>query len=498
MQHENIENETSNIVKTVNKSTKSGTGFSTPQSTVRPSSSKSTSKSIATPRNLFSPSQSISGREAARLAKQQSTAERIKKVSSLKEKWAKEREIHAQVNKEKRAIELKKLQDETDAASAARKRAIDAERTYELLEKQREKELLSASLEERKQLALDMEHQAKAKRRISIFINSKMRNASLKKENELKTQKQQEIVTELADRRTDFLQLRQAKAAEKQQRRDSMANRTLTAQQQREAEEAMAKKLAEEEAALLETRHLNWEDDKKAKARAEQSRRESMANRTLTAQQQREAEEDMAKKLAEEEAALLETRHLNWEDDKKAKRAQEEQRRLSVAGRLDHWRDQKQVTQAELSASQNLERDFLKSRQLDHQDVQQYKKSQTLRDRKSLAGRLQKWREERVDPGIKAMADSVERELQQQAHEDVKNYNLKLEHERRESLAFRLEKARKDRTFEAGQHALSQIIEEEERKLQEYDRQDVKNYRARLLEDRRRSMQYRNEIEVGL
>ena len=72
------------------------------------------------------------------------------------------------------------------------------------------------------------------------------------------------------------------------------------------------------------------------------------------------------------------------------------------------------------------------------------------------------------------------------------------EDEGRESLAFRLEKARKDRTFEAGQHALSQIIEEEERKLQEYDRQDVKNYRARLLEDRRRSMQYRNEIEVGL
>jgi hypothetical protein len=379
----------------------------------------------------------------AKLAKLQSTAERIKKVSSLKEKWAKDREINAQINKEKRALELRKLQDETDAAAAARKKAIDAERTYELLEKQREKDLLAASLEERTELARKLQEQARAKRRISVFLNATLRNNALKKEAELKAQKQQEIVSELSDRRTDFLQMRQAKARE------------------------------------------------------EQSRRESMANRGIAAQAQREAEEKLAKKAAEEEAALLETRHLNWEDDHKFKQEQEQARRLSVAGRLDHWREQKQVGEKELCTIKENERELLQTRQLDHQDMLQYKKQLVQRDRQSLAGRLQKWREQKEDPGVKVMAAALERELQEQANEDVRNYQLKLETQRRESLAYRLEKARKDKTFEAGQHALKRIVEEEEHKLQEYDRQDVKNYRERLLEDRRKSVQYRQEVEVS-
>jgi hypothetical protein len=339
-------------------------------------------------------------------------------------------------------LELRKLQDETDAAAAARKKAIDAERTYELLEKQRQKDLLAASLEERTELARALEKQSKAKRRISIFLNSTLRNNALKKEAEMKAQKQQELVSELSDRRTDFLQMRQAKARE------------------------------------------------------DQSRRESMANRGIAAQMQREAEEKLAKKAAEEEAALLETRHLNWEDDHKFKQEQEQRRRLSVAGRLDNWREQKQAGEKELSTIKENERDLLQTRQLDHQDMQQYKKQLVQRDRQSLAGRLQKWREQKEDPGVKVMAAALERELQEQANEDVKNYQLKLEHQRRESLAYRLEKARKDKTFEAGQHALKRIVEEEERKLQEYDRQDVKNYRERLLEDRRKSVQYRQEVEV--
>eukprot|EP00428_Durinskia_dybowskii_P062108 CAMPEP_0170386926 /NCGR_PEP_ID=MMETSP0117_2-20130122/17293_1 /TAXON_ID=400756 /ORGANISM="Durinskia baltica, Strain CSIRO CS-38" /LENGTH=576 /DNA_ID=CAMNT_0010642777 /DNA_START=136 /DNA_END=1866 /DNA_ORIENTATION=- len=415
--------------------------MTTPKSVSRPTSAKSTSKTLATPKNLFSPCPA-SGREAARLAKLQSTAERLKKVSHLKEKWAKEKEIHAQINKEKRTQELKRLQDETDAAAAARKKALDADRTYELLEKQREKELLASSLEARNQLARDLEAQSKAKRRISVFLNSKIRNAALQKEAEMKSQKQQEMVTELADRRSDFLQKRQAKARE------------------------------------------------------EQNRRESMANRGIAAQMQREAEEKLAKKAAEEEASLLETRHLNWEDDHKAKQALEQQRRMSMAGRLDNWREQKHITEAELNTSKNMEKDLMKSRHLDHQDMQQYKKSLVQRDRQSLAGRLQKWREEKEDPGVKAMAAAVERELQEAELEDVRNYRSKLEQNRRDSLAYRLEKARKDRTFEAGQSALKRIVEEEERKLQEFDRMDVKNYRQRLLEDRRKSIQYRNEVEI--
>lgn len=447
MHEENCENEVGNVVApkpcdSAKPKSKISQGMVTPKSQPRPTSSKSATKSLSTPRILFSPAQSATGREAAKLAKLQSTAERIKKVTGLKEKWAKEKEINAQVNREKKLAELKKLQDDTDAAAAARKKAIDAERTYELSERQREKELLAASLEERNQLARDLEAKAKAKRRISVFLSTKMRSSALQKEAELKAKKQAETITELSDRRTDFLQIRQAKARE------------------------------------------------------EQNRRESMANRGVTAQQHREAEERMAKQLAEEEKALLEMRQRNWEDDNKAKQLAEQQRRISIAGRLDHWRDQKTVEQTELNATKKQTVELFQTRRLEHQDVQQYKKELIQRDRQSLAGRLQKWREQKVDPGIQAVADQIERELQEQAHEDVKNYRATLEQQRRESLAYRLEKARKDKTFEAGQLALTQIVEEEERKLQDYDRQDVQNYRQKVIEDRRRSLQFRNDTEV--
>ena len=410
----------------------------TPKSQSRPVSAKS----LTTPVALFSPA--ASGRELAKLAKIQSTAERIKKVNSLKEKWSKERDIKAQLNKEKKAHDFKKIQDDADAAAALRKKAIDAERTYELLEKQRQKDMLSASLEERNQLAKDLEAKAKAKRRISVFLNSKLRNDALKNEAMMKTQKQQETVSELSDRRIDFLQLRQAKERE------------------------------------------------------EQRRRESMANHTMTAQQHREAEERMAKQVAAEEAALLEMRQKNAEDDRKAKQAAEQQRRASMAGRLDHWREQKQVEQSEFTATKEQELDLLKTRHLDHQDVQQYKNEEVQRDRKSLAGRLQKWREEKVDPGIQRMADSIERELQEEALKDVKEHQAKLERERRSSLAFRLEKARKDRAYDAGLLALKSVVEEAEAKIHQADREDVQGYRQRLIEDRRASIQFRNETAVRI
>ena len=220
-----------------------------------------------------------------------------------------------------------------------------------------------------------------------------------------------------------------------------------------------------------------------------------MANRGLTAQQQREAEAEMARQAAEEEAALLTTRQLNWEDDHKAKQLAEQQRRMSMAGRLDHWREQKQVESTEQQVAKEQTIDLLSTRRLDHQDVQKYKSELVQRDRMSLAGRLQKWREEKEDPTAKIQAEAIERELQEAALEDVKNYRLKEAHGRRESLAYRLEKARKDRTFEAGQHALTQIIEEEERRIQDADREDVQNYRAKLQEARRQSVQYRLTVE---
>ena len=72
--------------------------LATKKSHTTPLKPSSTTASLTTAPNTPS-----SSREAAIQAKIQSTAERIKKVASLKDKWAKEKERKMQSHREKRA-----------------------------------------------------------------------------------------------------------------------------------------------------------------------------------------------------------------------------------------------------------------------------------------------------------------------------------------------------------------------------------------------------------
>mmetsp|Transcript_25568 Transcript_25568/g.42866 ORF Transcript_25568/g.42866 Transcript_25568/m.42866 type:complete len:619 (-) Transcript_25568:241-2097(-) len=411
----------------------------TPKQEVRPSSSKS-AKPLSSSQKSIPLSPAPTAREAAKLAKQQSTAERVRKVNILKEKWAKEREEKLLLNQQKRAEGIKRLHDQSEAARELRKKQNEAKKSFELREKQRNQELLASSLEARNQLAKDMEAQTKAKRRISVFLNNSLRNKALQKDAVLKKQQAEKQQLELSDRRVDCLFVREAKLRE------------------------------------------------------EISRRESMAIRGATAAEQRHMEALLTQQKSEQQKSLFDMRQKNWEDDRKVKNDEIKQRRQSVANRLDEWREHKKVEGLQLSAKKAAQQDLFFTQKLDHDDVQQYKKSLVQRDRDSLAGRLQKWREEREDPGLKAAADAIEHELQEAAREDVKAYELKLKQQRRQSLAYRLEKAREDKDYEAGQKATKKMMEDEEQRLREFDRKDVQNYRNRLQEARRQSVQYRNEM----
>jgi hypothetical protein len=423
------------------------TCVATPEAAPRPPASARLGSTLGaaplpTPFSPSSTSFATSAREAAKLAKVQSTTERIRRVTHLKEKWAKEKGEKILRNKNKKVTDLRKVQDENTAAAAARKKMLDAQKSYADREKEEQRELLSASVECRAQLAKDMDAKSKAKRRISVFLNNSIRKQAVAKEEMLRRAEKDRVQFDLDLRRTDVLQNRSAKMADDIKRRESMAGRGVASKMQREVELQM---IAEEK---------------------------------------------------DEVSELMKTRHMNWEDDRHGKQTADQMRRMSVAGRLDEWRDQKKVSEQTLHSQKQFDKNLLHTQKLDHDDVLGYKKDLVKRDRMSLAGRLQKWREERVDPGIQFAADAIERELQQCAYEDVQEYKLTLRAQRRESVAFRLDKAKEDKTFEAGQKAIAKVVHDEEQRLHDYDFQDVNNYRKGLQEARRQSLHYRNVKEV--
>jgi hypothetical protein len=136
----------------------------------------------------------------------------------------------------------------------------------------------------------------------------------------------------------------------------------------------------------------------------------------------------------------------------------------------------------------------------DWKDIQSYKENQAKHDRESLAGRLQKWKEETELEAKQRRqqeeVDQINRELAFQEYEDMRAYERQMRENRRQSLAYRLDKAKKDKDFEKGQQALQQACYEEEVRLRHYERLDVQKYQEELRQARRQSLQYRNAVAV--
>jgi hypothetical protein len=367
--------------------------MTTPQPKMKPSNSTlSLASSIQS--SPFSPTGSMMStcsttRESAKMAKLMSTAERIRQVSMLKEKWTKEKERKAMVNKEKREKELKKLQHDTEMMALQRKKALDKKKQVEQEEKDKEREMLADSLKTRSQLVKDLDIQAKARRRISIFVNSAIREKAKKKQAELELQQKQQEAEELSTRRIDFLQFRQNKVIEDMNRRESLVNRGLMSKTQKLAENEMLRKSAEEEASLHETRRLNWLDDNQAAQKAEQNRRESLMGRLDKWREEKAEESKQAEQKAIADAIERELEYGAYQDELKYKASLEQQRRTSLAYRLDKARKDRTLEEGQMQFQAELEREELRIQALDREDMLSYRKMLQDQRRKSLQYRNQ-------------------------------------------------------------------------------------------------------------
>lgn len=401
-----------------------------------------TPKKLAT--NATSHTTPSSSREAAIQAKLQSTAERKKKVAGLKDKWAKEKERKMQSHRQKRAEELKRQQENMSAASEQRR--VLAEKRRDAMEKQKEQErkVLQASLEAASQLSKDLAENMKARRRQSTLL------------------------------KTEILRRQEAKTKEI----------------------AAAKKT--EEDSLNQSKREDMLAVREAKKQAEMKRRQSMAAKTEVARQIKEVESNIAMEAKEQEKSLLDFRYSAWVGEKEYKKNEEAKRRESMVGRLDAWRTHKSMDN-ELKQREHHENiEYLDSKRLDWQSRNEMKSQEALDRRQSLALRLQTWRDQNAQIKLskieEAEAERYNNELKAQEREDVLNYKQQCNEDRRSSLAHRLATAREDKNWERGQAALLAIAAEESRQLQAEDIANLAAYKQKQEEERRNSLQFRNEV----
>ena len=387
-----------------------------------------------------------STRDGVKNTKLQASAELTHKVQIRKENWAREKELKARQNKICREANAKKAQELCDAAAEARKHSAEKKKRMVDRQKKEEHDMLAASLAERAQLAVDLQREAKARRRISIFLNKKMKESAKLKEREMQEEEKKKEADLLASRRINFLSAREAKKAEELRKRESLATRGVKASFDRKVDEVIANN----------------------------------------------------EKFLERD--IIDARLENRIDECNQKYLEKIRNRQSLANRLDVWRMQRTLVQEEEYEEQQSRVEECRVRQEDWQDIQRYKETQAKRDRESLAGRLQKWKEEKEFTGhLRSQeheAEQIERELAQQELEDIHEYQEDSKRKRKQSLAYRLDKARKDQDFEKGQLALQQAYQEEELQMKTIDREDVKKFREQLLAARRQSLQYRTQLAV--
>ena len=335
-------------------------------------------------------STSTSVREAARLAKLQCTAEKVRQVSALKEKW-------------------------------------------------------NVELQERKN-ATNFEEKEKERRRKSVALNNEIHRKAKENESKILLQLKQNEIYLLASRRDDHIQVQEYKQMEQKRKRESMIGRGIQFHKQKQVE--------------LQLQSIKEEEDK----------------------------------------SILQLRHQNWQDEQQYKQQQKvnEQQDLQLKS-IDFSKQKEIITQQEIQQQNQLSEEMNK-RHSDWIDIQKYKKAIENKSRLSMAGRISKWREEKtVEMKLKEdqeIAKEMDILLKTQELEDVQSYQEKLKAHARKSLCYRLDKSKKDNEVVKKMHAIEKQIEEENRQLYLEDRLVIQTSFEHAKKAARESLLQHHEFEL--
>jgi len=344
--------------------------------------------------------------------------------------------------------ERKIIQNASELAARSRKEYMEKKTAFETKKKIQTKELLSSSLTVKSDRSKDLEIKEREKRRKSIALRNQMRAEADKRE-QLKLQEKQRYEEELiADKKLDYLQMKESMLAEAQKRRESL-----------------------------------------------EARNEEMRKHQEFA--------DLQKKLAKAaEREIIEVHRDLWKKNPDVQKKMKEKVRKSIAFRLENWRVHKKVelerANKELKDAQsnaNIHKD-------EFEDVRAFRKEQAEKDREEIKRQNEEHRRQKevieTLNAEKMEAKRYESELHEEERQDLLNYQLEMEKSRRESVVYRAETARRAAAWEQQQKQLEVEKKEADRILASTERFEMKCCKEQKQEENRQSLAFRNQKETEI
>ena len=294
-------------------------------------------------------------------------------------------------------------------------------------------------------------------------------------------------------------------AAEKAKERAEFVKATLKRSHEAKAKkrhndlrfmEKLRKQAADEQAerarARYEERHALQADLKLQATAAAASESELRAKERSM---QTKWERAMATKRAQAADARREAASGDRADVAAFKFAQHARARKSLAGKLDNWRAQRKQADVDRAAAATQ---AAEDRALDagaRADVAAFKSSQHARARKSLAGKLDKWRAQRKQAAsARAAAEEAaaeDRSLDEQDREDVRLAEALNAEARRMSLAQRRIESERDRCVAHALDCDQKLQEEQDRAAAEIDDAAIAESMQKTRENARKSVAFR-------
>jgi hypothetical protein len=271
--------------------------------------------SAMAPKTPGAPPQSaskLSARDTATKTKQEHTAEKIRQVTELKEKWAREKERKLSLYKVNRSKEMAAIHAANEASAEARRKEVDQKLQFLQAQKSAEQELLHSSLLDRTGSVALRENSERDRRRKSILLNEEILHKSREREEAIVQQRRQEEVLLLENRRLDFLAVREAKHIDASKRRESLVMRGETARQHKAASEELSRKAEEEERSRLDFRYELWKDREVEKSTRSKRDRESLAFRLDMWRTQKSAADETTILRSNQEIADITARREDW------------------------------------------------------------------------------------------------------------------------------------------------------------------------------------------
>eukprot|EP00579_Thalassiosira_antarctica_P030433 CAMPEP_0202032354 /NCGR_PEP_ID=MMETSP0905-20130828/65485_1 /ASSEMBLY_ACC=CAM_ASM_000554 /TAXON_ID=420261 /ORGANISM="Thalassiosira antarctica, Strain CCMP982" /LENGTH=921 /DNA_ID=CAMNT_0048596213 /DNA_START=89 /DNA_END=2854 /DNA_ORIENTATION=+ len=281
------------------------------------------------------------------------------------------------------------------------------------------------------------------------------------------------------------------------ERRDSLASRNVDGKRIRDFEGQVK---ADEHHNEHESYELKWAGERDAddyKKQMNEERRDSLAFRNAEGGRIRDLESQMKAGAQRDEHESYE---LNWageRDGDEYKKQMAQQRRDSLAFRNAEGKRIQGLESRMKSDSQQEEHESNELKWAGERDADDYRKKMAQERRESLAFRNAEGKRIRELEGqLKSYAQQEEHEsneLKWAGERDADDYRKKMAQERRESLAFRNAEGKRIRELEGQLKSYAQQEEHESNELKWAGERDADDYKKKMDEEKRESLNFRNQ-----